>query len=110
MVSALQQSQQVWLPVLHQPISLPQLMRQQDVLQIPGKYIAHCSEGNKTPISATRNNGFANEIILIGPEGDFTKNEIELAFEHHFVPVTLGDSRLRTETAGVVAAAFLRMS
>ena len=42
-------------------------------------------------------------IVLIGPEGDFTPGEIELAIVHDFVPVTLGSNRLRTETAGIVA-------
>ena len=47
------------------------------------------------------------QLILIGPEGDFTKNEIDATLEHGFLPVTLGETRLRTETAGVVAAAIM---
>jgi 16S rRNA (uracil1498-N3)-methyltransferase len=48
--------------------------------------------------------------MLIGPEGDFTTDEILLAVNHHFMGVTLGDTRLRTETAGIVAATLLRTS
>ena len=50
------------------------------------------------------NNRNINSIILIGPEGDFTEEEVKLALEQGFVPVTLGETRLRTETAGIVAA------
>jgi 16S rRNA (uracil1498-N3)-methyltransferase len=51
-----------------------------------------------------------SRIILIGPEGDFTKGEIDLALRHQFTPVALGQTRLRSETAGVVAAAILKIS
>ena len=53
------------------------------------------------------NESLSSKIILIGPEGDFTKEEVELAMQHHFIPVALGNTRLRTETAGVVAAVLL---
>ena len=48
-----------------------------------------------------------DQIILIGPEGDFSPEEITQALQHHFIPVALGNTRLRTETAGVVAATLL---
>jgi 16S rRNA (uracil1498-N3)-methyltransferase len=51
-----------------------------------------------------------NSIILIGPEGDFTLQEVELAIANHFVPVTLGHTRLRTETAALVAATLLKIA
>lgn len=44
-----------------------------------------------------------NALILIGPEGDFSPEEVELAIENGFLPISLGNSRLRTETAGIVA-------
>ena len=53
------------------------------------------------------NENLSSQIILIGPEGDFTKEEVDLAIQHHFTAVTLGDTRLRSETAGVVAASLL---
>ena len=49
----------------------------------------------------------ANKVILIGPEGDFSNNEIESALKKNLIPVTLGNTRLRSETAGIVAAALL---
>ena len=49
-----------------------------------------------------------SQIILIGPEGDFSEREIDLGSQLKFIPVSLGDTRLRTETAGVVAAALMR--
>jgi 16S rRNA (uracil1498-N3)-methyltransferase len=66
------------------------------------KFIAHCTEGARKSISELYNRA-ANVICLIGPEGDFTAEEIEQAIKNHFHPVTLGINRLRTETAGVVA-------
>ncbi len=48
-----------------------------------------------------------NKLILIGPEGDFSKNEIDEALKNNFIAVSLGSTRLRTETAGVVAAVLL---
>jgi 16S rRNA (uracil1498-N3)-methyltransferase len=102
LVSAMLQSQQSWLPVLQEPVAvdalLPQLLQQH-------KFIAHCIDGEKRNLRGAP--GVEPQIILIGPEGDFTAAEIELALQQGFVPVTLGDTRLRTETAGVVAAALL---
>ena len=66
------------------------------------KYIAHCYEGNKKLLKADYQIG-ENALILIGPEGDFSKEEVELAIKNDFIPISLGKSRLRTETAGIVA-------
>lgn len=66
------------------------------------KYIAHCEENKKFELQ----NGFKkkqNYLVLIGPEGDFSRSEIELALQNGFVPITLGESRLRTETAALQA-------
>lgn len=104
LISAMLQSQQTWLPVLHDPIAYPLLFRQEEIVDTPVKLIAHCAPAAKQLLKS-----FDKDVILlIGPEGDFTKKEIELALENHFVPVTLGDTRLRTETAGVVAAVMLK--
>ena len=59
-------------------------------------------DNKKQPVHST-----GDSIILIGPEGDFTPEEIHMALENNFNPVTLGNTRLRTETAGVVAATLL---
>ncbi len=107
LVSAMLQSQQCWLPVLQEPVKYA---------NVPigkwantEKYIAHCEdENNKQPFSNKLINQSTNKLILIGPEGDFTKNEIELALQNNFIPVALGETRLRTETAGIVAATILK--
>ncbi|MFO7658006.1 MAG: 16S rRNA (uracil(1498)-N(3))-methyltransferase [Bacteroidales bacterium] len=65
-------------------------------------YIAHCDEGQRDLINNHYRKGQQAEI-LIGPEGDFTPAEIDLAIRNHYLPVTLGSNRLRTETAGVMS-------
>jgi 16S rRNA (uracil1498-N3)-methyltransferase len=105
LVSAMLQSQQVWLPVLHEPQKLKTLIAAN---QFDSSYIAHCeSESNKVQLSQQPSASSKSKLILIGPEGDFTKEEITLAIAHQFIPVALGNTRLRTETAGMVAATIL---
>lgn len=108
LVSAMLQSQQTWLPVLEEPLAYGKLFTRENVHQIDHKFIAHCEEEEKYPLVnelAAAQEG--SRLILIGPEGDFTYDEISLALSAQFRPVTLGDTRLRTETAGVVAASLL---
>lgn len=69
------------------------------------KWIAHCEEKADPQLPEAAREG--ETIILIGPEGDFTKDEIDFAFRHGFKPASLGETRLRTETAGLVAAVLL---
>ncbi|MBS1510769.1 MAG: 16S rRNA (uracil(1498)-N(3))-methyltransferase [Bacteroidetes bacterium] len=103
LISAMLQSQQCWLPQMGEPVKFASCVQQNH----PGqKFIAHCEEGNKTQLSSAAKND-QSKLILIGPEGDFTPEEIQLAIENDFAPVSLGNTRLRTETAGVVAAALL---
>lgn len=66
------------------------------------KYIAHCEENEKTLLKECYTKQ-KNVVILIGPEGDFSPEEIELAKQNKYTEISLGESRLRTETAGVVA-------
>ncbi len=66
------------------------------------KYIAHCEENKKSELKDDFIKNI-NYLILIGPEGDFSPAEIELALQNGFVPITLGESRLRTETAALQA-------
>ncbi len=106
-VSAMLQSQQTWLPMLHQPISFKEYVLQAESSNDVQKMIAHCEEGNKQSITQVIKAGLSMYNILIGPEGDFTKDEIELALANNYIPVALGETRLRTETAGVVAATAL---
>ena len=106
-ISAMLQSQQCWLPLLHEPIDYELLFRQEEIAGKSQKFIAHCEEDSKRNLSDLINKNLPSQIILIGPEGDFTHAEIELAIQNHFIPVSLGETRLRTETAGLVAATVL---
>jgi 16S rRNA (uracil1498-N3)-methyltransferase len=104
LVSALLQSQQTWLPQLHEPTSLKEVIRQATQAQ---KFIAHCLPEQKLQLSTVIRP--LSSIILIGPEGDFTPKEIDQSAGENFTPVALGNTRLRTETAGMVAASLLRL-
>ena len=103
--SAMLQSLQTWLPLLHEPVSFNDVVsnaRQQQ------KMIAHCVKEAKVEFSSLYNPSLGSHVILIGPEGDFSENEIARARENNFIPVSLGSTRLRTETAGIFAAAWAR--
>jgi len=104
LVSAMLQSQQCWLPRLHEPVKFNTLVPSSLPQQ---KFIAHCEETGEKKQLSTLQPFSASIIILIGPEGDFTHEEIKLAVENNFSAVALGNTRLRTETAGVVAASLL---
>lgn len=105
LVSALLQSQQAWLPVLHEPTAFEDTVKKATAEK---KFIAHCLPEQKDQL-ATVLRPSASSLILIGPEGDFTQQEIDLALQHGFRAVALSETRLRTETAGLVAATLLRM-
>lgn len=107
LVSAMLQSQQNWLPVLSEPIKFHSFIEDTDKESIDQKFVAHCVEERKSHLSDLVRSS-SSQIILIGPEGDFTNEEIQLALQHQFIPVSLGNTRLRTETAGVVAAALMK--
>jgi len=97
--AAMKQSLHYYLPKINEPISLSQFVK----LNIDGqKFIAHCEETDK---KSFQKKIAKNEkvTILIGPEGDFSTKEINLAIANQFIPVTLGNTRLRTETAALVA-------
>lgn len=99
MISAMKQSLKAYLPQLDELTKFNEFIRQPFEGQ---KFIAHCEEKHRELLKNEVNPG-SKYLILIGPEGDFSPEEIELAIAAGFVPVSLGDSRLRTETAGVVA-------
>jgi len=104
LISAMLQSQQCWLPVLHEPTEFEKVIQ----FSFEQKFIAHCEGTNKQLLNHQINKS-SNQLILIGPEGDFTLEEIEQALKCDFIPVSLGTTRLRTETAGIVAAALLQL-
>lgn len=105
-IAAMIQSQQAWLPELREPIEMSAYLQQS--FNNYDLFIAHCAEGEKSGLAAQKNTG-NDRLLLIGPEGDFTNQEIELAMEKGFSPVSLGDTRLRTETAGVVGLMLLKI-
>ncbi|MBO5224859.1 MAG: 16S rRNA (uracil(1498)-N(3))-methyltransferase [Parabacteroides sp.] len=99
LVSAMKQSQKATLPVLTGMTDFRTFVTQ----PFDGrKFIAHCEEGDKKLLKQLYQPG-ENVLVLIGPEGDFSPEEIELALKNGFLPISLGESRLRTETAALVA-------
>lgn len=98
-VSAMKQSLKAYLPKLHPMTAFKSFVTSCGEEQ---KLIAHCNAGEKKRLDEVYLPG-KDVVILIGPEGDFSTEEVEWAEKHGFVPITLGQSRLRTETAGIVA-------
>jgi 16S rRNA (uracil1498-N3)-methyltransferase len=97
--SAMKQSLHYYLPKLNEPITFKDFIKMESQGQ---KFIAHCEE---TTRKSLKNELKTNEnvLILIGPEGDFSVKEIQQAIATKFIPVSLGNTRLRTETAAIVA-------
>ena len=104
-VSAMKQSLHTVLPTINPPVKLSEWLSQafrQSGTQVL-KLIAHCeADKPRTPLAAALQPG-RDAVVLIGPEGDFSEEEIQLALECGFTPVNLGPSRLRTETAALYA-------
>jgi 16S rRNA (uracil1498-N3)-methyltransferase len=103
--SAMLQSMQMWMPQLHEPVAFNDVVSNAKQQQ---KMIAHCVKEAKVDFSSLYNPSLESHIVLIGPEGDFTESEIARARQNNFIPVSLGPTRLRTETAGIFAAACAR--
>ena len=97
--SAMKQSLHYYLPKLNNAIRFSEFIEQEFKGQ---RFIAHCEELDKKTLKQALQPK-QDVTILIGPEGDFSVKEIKTALEHQFIPVTLGDTRLRTETAAIVA-------
>ena len=108
LVSAAKQSLKAAIPVVNEPVSVKELIKSS--AESEGlKMIAYCFDDERVPRRSIREvlEGYAdNQItVMIGPEGDFSKDEAEMALAAGFIPVHLGHSRLRTETAALTAAA-----
>ena len=104
-LSAAKQSLTRYLPVIHEMTDFDAFIRSQDnntASPPPQRFIAHCYESDKHLLRDSIERG-RDEVILIGPEGDFSEQEVAAALRTGFLPVSLGNSRLRTETAAVVA-------
>ena len=101
--AATKQSMRAFIPILEHITPISRVLEMNHSI----KLIAHCDENTKRVHIAdfSRDNSARDILILIGPEGDFTSEEIKNAKENGFQPVILGQNRLRTETAGVFAAA-----
>lgn len=106
LVSAMKQSVKAYLPKLNELTKLSDLLTQATETK---KFIAHCNEGEKPHLKNVVKPG-EEVLILIGPEGDFSPEEVELALENGFEAISLGDARLRTETAGVVACHIVNLA
>lgn len=97
--SAIKQSLKAYHPVLNEPVSFNKFITQNLITQ---NFIAHCEPGDKAELKAEiKPNG--NYLVMIGPEGDFSPTEIDAALQSGFKAITLGESRLRTETAALEA-------
>lgn len=108
-LSAMKQSLKTELPIVHEAIDFQRFIQkindeEKKINPIFGQnqFIAHCQTDNLPPLSKSGERG-KNALILIGAEGDFSTKEIEIAKNNHFTEISLGKSRLRTETAGIVA-------
>ena len=97
--SAMKQSLQCYLPTINELTPFNNFVNQDFEGQ---KYIAHCEDSDRKSLK-NQLKPDQDILILIGPEGDFSVKEIETALQHNFIPVTLGNTRLRTETAAIVA-------
>ena len=105
-VSAVKQSRKAWMPQLNDMTLFKQFVNSH---QTGARYIAHCYE------EVPRVNLFSelkgeSALVLVGPEGDFSIDEVQMAVEAGFVSVDLGKSRLRTETAGLAAVMMMQLS
>ena len=105
-ISAMKQSGRYWLTKIHAPINF------EDFIAIDhpkNKLIAHCRLSIKKPLHDLTSSS-KPQLIVIGPEGDFTDKEIQLAEKNEFTSIHLGDNRLRTETACISSLSILKLS
>ncbi|MCF6350455.1 MAG: 16S rRNA (uracil(1498)-N(3))-methyltransferase [Flavobacteriaceae bacterium] len=99
LITAMKQSNRYYLPKLNKVITYKKFINQ----ELNGDlFIAHCEKTDKKTLKSQLNKN-KNTTILIGPEGDFSLTEIKLALQNKYKAVSLAKSRLRTETAGIVA-------
>ena len=105
LVSAIKQSLKARLPRLNEMTDFNSFIEKDFSGQ---KFIAHCYEGEKPLLKDVLKKG-EDTLVLIGPEGDFSEEEVKKAIEKGFIPISLGKSRLRTETAALVACHTMNM-
>ena len=106
LIAAMKQSGRTVLPQLNHPVPLAQFT---PMYHIPRRLVAWCGEGEKLSLTDALKPGL-DTLFLIGPEGDFSPKEVELAIGAGCLPVSLGSARLRTETAAVMACAAYNLA
>ena len=104
-VSAMKQSLKYCKPVVEEMVDFKKFISQE---RLGEKYIAHCHDDDKTLLKDVHQPG-CDATVLIGPEGDFSPEEVKMAIEAGYKPVSLGNSRLRTETAALAACHILML-
>ena len=102
-ISAMKQSLQLHKPIIEELVSFEEFTRN---CKSDNKFIAHCKESEKLFLNNCKIKA-KTITVLIGPEGGFSDNEIDLAEKHGFISVSLGNNRLRTETAAIAATQIL---
>lgn len=105
-LEALKQSGRVYLPEIEELITFKGLLNTYQAFA-GQKFIPHCNNTERQTFSSIYKKG-QNALVLIGPEGDFTAEEVELAIKQGYIPVTLSENTLRSETAALVAAISLK--
>ncbi len=105
-IAAMKQSIKATLPIVHEPVFFKDFVK--NCGNRANQFIAHCVDNTEPHLNQLCSKN-EDATVLIGPEGDFTKDEIELATKNQFKPISLGKSRLRTETAGVVACLAINL-
>jgi 16S rRNA (uracil1498-N3)-methyltransferase len=99
-IATMKQAQVLYLPLLNELTDLGEFIRNYSGPR-ENRFIAHCGDTPRQKLQEAIQAG-KDSVVMIGPEGDFTPEEVELAINKGFTPVSLGQNRLRTETAGVV--------
>jgi 16S rRNA (uracil1498-N3)-methyltransferase len=105
LIATLKQSQRFWIPTIHKIQNFNDFIKNQDLPIL--KFLAHCKQSSKQKLSLLVNHK-KPQIIVIGPEGDFTNQEINDSLKHGFKMVELGKNRLRTETACLVSVTLMK--
>ncbi len=102
-VSAMKQSLKAILPAVDETTPLTAFLREAASMTDTQRFVAWCDDTSERSLLAKTYTAGSDVVVLIGPEGDFSPAEVAMAVEAGFVPVTMGDNRLRTETAALVA-------
>ncbi len=97
-ISALKQSKNLWMPEIHEVVKFDSMRD----FKTDSNWIAHCLDSEKNSIHELSTTS-CSQLICIGPEGDFSSKELDMAIAFGFKPLSLGEHRLRTETAAITA-------